>query len=191
MTQASRGRDGDPFPLAEGFPRHSAEDWRRLVAGVLAKRRPDDDPPAPDAAAASLRTTLEGGVVAEPLYLRPEDEAPLGVPGRMPFTRGRALRDPVLPWDVRQRHDDPDPARTRAAVLDDFEHGVTSVWVHTGEDGVAVADLPEVLADVRLDLAPVVVSSHTDQPAAARALLDHVGPHDAVAGLGLGLDPVG
>ena len=69
------------------------------------------------------------------------------------------------PWDVRQLHDDPDAAVTRAAVLDDLEHGVTSVWVHVGDDGMAAADLPEVLADVRLDLAPVVVSSVTDQPA--------------------------
>ena len=92
----------------------------------------------------------------------------------MPFTRGRALRDATTPWDVRQLHDDPDPAVTRAAVLDDLEHGVTSVWVHLGDDGIAVADLPKVLADVRLDLAPVVVSSVTDQPAAARALLDLV-----------------
>ena len=50
----------------------------------------------------------------------------------MPFTRGRALRDATTPWDVRQLHDDPDPAVTRAAVLDDLEHGVTSVWVHVG-----------------------------------------------------------
>ena len=83
----------------------------------------------------------------------------------MPFTRGRALRDATTPWDVRQLHDDPEPRRTRAAVLDDLEHGVTSVWVHVGDDGIAAADLPEVLADVRLDLAPVVVSSVTDQPA--------------------------
>ena len=31
-------------------------------------------------------------------------------PVAMPFTRGRALRDATLPWDVRQLHDDPDPA---------------------------------------------------------------------------------
>ena len=91
---------------------------------------------------------------------------------------------------MRQLHDDPDPAVTRAAVLDDLEHGVTSVWLHVGDDGVAVADLPEVLADVRLDLAPVVVSSVTDQPAAARALLDLVADRESVGG-NLGLDPFG
>ncbi|MGL5928781.1 MAG: methylmalonyl-CoA mutase subunit beta [Dermatophilaceae bacterium] len=190
MTRASLDRDREPFPLAEGFPGHSAQDWQRLVAGVVAKGRPDDDLPPPEAAVASLRTTLESGLTAEPLYLRPQDEAPLGVPGRMPFTRGRALRDPALPWDVRQRHDDPDTGRSRTAVLDDLENGVTSVWLHTGEDGVAVEHLPEVLADVRLDLAPVTVSSHTDQPGAAHALLAHAGDR-ATVGLRLGLDPVG
>ncbi|MGL4177722.1 MAG: methylmalonyl-CoA mutase subunit beta [Dermatophilaceae bacterium] len=190
MTQASLDREGGPLPLAEGFPPHSAEDWQRLVATVLATRRPDDDPPAPEAAVASLRTAVEGGLTVEPLYLRPADHRPLGVPGRMPFTRGRVLRDPGLPWHVRQRHDDPDAARSRAAVFDDLENGVTSVWVHMGEDGVALGDLPEVLADVRLDLAPVVVSSHTDQPGAVHALLAHAGDRE-VAGLHLGLDPVG
>ena len=95
----------------------------------------------------------------------------------MPFTRGRALRDASLPWDVRQLHDDPDPATTRTAVLDDLEHGVSSVWVHVGEDGVAVDDLAEALAEVRLDLAPVAVSSTTDQAPAARALLDVAADH--------------
>ena len=52
------------------------------------------------------------------------------------------------------------------------------------------ADLAEALADVRLDLAPVVVSSVTDQPAAARALLDLVADRESVGG-NLGLDPFG
>ncbi len=43
---------------------------------------------------------------------------------------------------------------------------------------------------MRLDLAPVVVSSWSDQPAAARALLDVVGERPSAGG-NLGLDPVG
>ena len=43
---------------------------------------------------------------------------------------------------------------------------------------------------MRLDLAPVVVSSVTDQPAAARALLDLVADRESVGG-NLGLDPFG
>ncbi len=186
MTDASVA--SEPLGLAAGFPEQGREDWQRLVAAVLNKRRAEDarldGPGAEDA----LRRHLEGGLDVDALYLR--DDRPLGVPGVMPFTRGRELRDATLPWDVRQLHDDPDPATTRAAVLDDLEHGVSSVWVHVGDDGVSTGDLAEVLADVRLDLAPVVVSSWTDQPGAARALLDVVGDRVSVGG-NLGLDPFG
>ncbi len=186
MTQSSTAPEG--MSLAEGFEPRTHEEWQDLVAAVLNKRRPEGDRLDGPAAEAALRTVLEGGLTTEPLYLR-EDRV-LGAPGVMPFTRGRVLRDAQTAWDVRQLHDDPDAARSRAAVLDDVEHGVTSVWVHLGPDGIAPADLSEVLADLRLDLAPVLVSSWTDQTAAARAALDLLtdGP---TAGGNLGLDPVG
>ncbi|HET6968286.1 MAG TPA: methylmalonyl-CoA mutase family protein [Ornithinibacter sp.] len=186
MTDASVAEE--TMALAAGFPEHTREDWQRLVAAVLNKRRAEGDHLDGPAAEQALRRHLEGGLEVDGLYLR--EDRPLGVPGAMPFTRGRTLRDATLPWDVRQLHDDPDAARSRAAVLDDLEHGVTSVWVHLGDDGVAVDDLAEVLADVRPELAPVVVSSRTDQPGAARALLDAVGDRPSVGG-NLGLDPVG
>ncbi len=178
----------DPLALAAGFDPRTREDWLELVAGVLNKRRAEGDRLDAAGAEEALVTALDGGLSTQGLYLR--EDRPLGHPGAMPFTRGRAVRDPDHPWDVRQLHDDPDPAVSRAAVLDDLEHGVTSVWVHVGEDGVAAADLREVLSDVRLDLAPVVVSSWTDQAGAARALLDVVGDRTSVGG-NLGLDPVG
>jgi methylmalonyl-CoA mutase len=186
--QATGQTSGRGPGLAAGFPQQGRDEWQRLVAAVLNKGRADDARLDGPAAEAALRRHLEGGLEVDALYLREDRE--LGVPGAMPFTRGRALRDATTPWDVRQLHDDPDPAVTRAAVLDDLEHGVTSVWVHLGDDGIAVADLPTVLADVRLDLAPVVVSSVTDQPAAARALLDLVADRESVGG-NLGLDPFG
>jgi methylmalonyl-CoA mutase len=188
VAQTTDHTPGQPPPLAAGFPEQGRDDWQRLVAAVLNKGRADDARLDGPAAEAALRRHLEGGLEVDALYLREDRE--LGVPGAMPFTRGRALRDATTPWDVRQLHDDPDPAVTRAAVLDDLEHGVTSVWVHLGDDGIAVADLPTVLADVRLDLAPVVVSSVSDQPAAARALLDLVADRESVGG-NLGLDPFG
>ena len=89
----------------------------------------------------------------------------------MPFTRGRGPRDPDLPWDVRQLHDDPDSRASREAVLADLERGVSSVWLHVGDDGIAAEDVAEVLTDVMVDLAPVTVSSWTDQSAAAAALV--------------------
>lgn len=189
MTQPSVAQTpGRASTLAAGFPPQGRDDWQRLVAAVLNKGRAGDALLDGPAAEAALRRHLEGDLEVDALYLR--EDRPLGVPGAMPFTRGRALRDATTPWDVCQLHDDPDVDRTRAAVLDDLEHGVTSVWVHVGDDGVAVSDLPAVLADVRLDLAPVVLSSSTDQPGAARALLDLVGDRESVGG-NLGLDPFG
>lgn len=178
------------MPLAGDFPPQSHEAWQTLVAGVVNKSRAEDAKLTPDDAEASLRTSLPGGLTIDPLYLAPAEAAPLGAPGAMPFTRGRVLRPSDVPWDVRQLHDDPDVAVTRAAVVDDLEHGVTSVWVQVGTDGLAAGDLAEVLADVQLGLAPVVVSSVTDQVAAADALLGVLTGVDGASG-NLGLDPLG
>lgn len=176
--------------LAAHFPERTEAEWRTLVAGVVNKGRPEADHLGPEEAVASMRTSLEGGLTVEPLYTRPAQAAPLGLPGRMPFTRGRALRDPDVPWDVRQLHDDPDAAATRAAVLADLESGVTSVWLHVGADGLAASDVAQALADVRLDLAPVVVSSWDDQVAAADALYAVLSGSAASSG-NLGHDPLG
>lgn len=176
--------------LAAHFPEQTQEQWRDLVAGVVNKGRPEDQHLSADEAVASMRTHLVGGLDVEPLYTKASDPAPLGVPGAMPFTRGRTLRDADVPWDVRQLHDDPDAAATRRLVLADLENGVTSVWLHVGADGLAPADVAEALADVQLNLAPVVVSSWDDQTAAAEALYAVLSGSAAASG-NLGLDPIG
>ncbi len=187
MTESTAAPEA--VSLAAGFPEHDLADWRALAAKVVNRRRPESEHLTPEEAEASLRVSIDGGITLDPLYLRPQPPVDPGMPGAMPFTRGRTLRDVTLAWDVRALHDDPDPTVTRAAVLDDLEHGVTSVWVHLGADGLAPADLPEALADVRLDLAPVLVSSTTDQQGAANALLGVL--DDRAVGGNLGLDPVG
>lgn len=176
--------------LAAHFPERTQEQWRELVAGVVNKGRPDDQHLSGDDAVASMRTHLVGGLDIEPLYTKSSEPAPLGVPGAMPFTRGRALRDADVPWDVRQVHDDPDAAATRQLVLADLENGVTSVWLHVGADGLAPGDVAEALADVQLDLAPVVVSSWDSQTAAADALYAVLSGSSASSG-NLGHDPLG
>lgn len=182
----------ESMALAGEFPQQTHEDWQRLVAGVVNKSRAEDAKLTPEDAEASLRTTLSGGLVVDPLYQRSADAAAIGVPGAMPFTRGTGLRPADQPWDVRQLHDDPDANISRAAVLDDLEHGVTSVWVHVGADGVAPGDLAAVLADVKLDMAPVVVSSWDAQGDAAAALQSVLQGSPDVHGKGnYGLDPLG
>ena len=44
-------------------------------------------------------------------------------------------------------------------MLTDLENGVTSLWLGVGAGGIAAGDLPEVLAGVLLDLAPVVLDA--------------------------------
>ncbi|HHU09748.1 MAG TPA: methylmalonyl-CoA mutase small subunit [Intrasporangiaceae bacterium] len=185
-----RGEQREAIPLAADFPPQTHHAWQDLVAGVVNRSRAEDERLTGEAAEDTLRSTLPGGLSVDPLYLRPETPRPLGVPGAMPFTRGRAMRTPDLPWDVRQLHDDPDATVTSEAVLADLEHGVTSVWLHVGADGVAVEDLERVLTGVRLDLAPVVVSSVDAQPAAAAALRQILAGTAGATG-NLGLDPIG
>lgn len=195
MTQppeSPSGRDG-VMSLAADFPQVGPDAWADLAAAVVNKSRPDDAKVDGDGAREILTSHLPGGLDIAPIYWS-EERTALGLPGAMPFTRGRGPRDPDLPWDVRQRHDDPDAVATRKAVLDDLERGVSSVWLHVGPDGVAASDVTEVLEDVMVDLAPVVVSSLTDQSAAAAALVaawEAKGVDPAVVRGSLGHDPIG
>jgi methylmalonyl-CoA mutase len=193
--------------LAGEFPAASRAQWRELVAGVLRKAGRDE---LPDPVEDALRRTVATGVTVAALYT-PEDAGDLaalaGVPGLPPFVRGSRAgaagvtaaggADTDVPggWDVRQRHADPDVARTREAIAADLENGVSSLWLVLGEDAVPVAALGEVLADVYLDLAPVTVQG-SGRPgaaeAAAQAFLDLVeGRTDLAPGGSLGLDPLG
>src|SRR5262249_13531857 len=115
-----------------------------------------------------------------PLYTAadwPADDDPSGFPGFMPTTRGsRALGHAVAGWDIRQEHLHADPAEANTAILEDLEHGVTSIQLRLdaaacagldadareaaelcGQDGVMAyspGDFESVLGKVRLDIAP-------------------------------------
>ena len=176
----------EPVGLLSG-PAHTQADWERLAAAVLrkSKRLGADDPD--DAVWQKLtRTTLDGIAVT-----------PLGTPQSLSgvSTQGRPTR--AGEWDVRACFADPDTAATRAAVLTDLENGVTSVWLQLGDHAVPVGDLGTVLADVLLDVAPVVLDAPDDQIGAARAFADlarsvSTGSTSGLAdGTNLGVDPVG
>ncbi|SJZ74745.1 heterodimeric methylmalonyl-CoA mutase small subunit [Marinactinospora thermotolerans DSM 45154] len=174
------------------FPPATRDRWRELVAGVLRRSGldPDTSPGAPEDL---LATTTYDGVVLRPLYTE-EDGLDSGYPGLAPFTRGRRPQGAVTDgWDVRQAHADPDPGVTRRAILADLENGVSSLWLVTGEGGVAVDDIGEVLTDVLLGVAPVTLDAGADYVTAADALLaahaDDGVPATAVTG-NLGIDPI-
>jgi methylmalonyl-CoA mutase len=126
----------DELVLAGEFPAATREQWTALVDGVLRKSgRIGSDAEAGAGVEKLVRRTPEGIPVA-PLYTAADvaDLPPVGVPGRPPFVRGATPDGPVPDgWDVRQRHDDPDPGVVHDAVLADLENGVTSIWLATGD----------------------------------------------------------
>ncbi|GAA1921154.1 methylmalonyl-CoA mutase family protein [Nocardioides marmoribigeumensis] len=180
--------------LAGGEP-HTREEWEKAAADVLRKtgRMKAEDS---DALVWSklTRTTLDGIEITPlgtPLLVADVPEP--GEPGLAPYTRGSVAGRADEGWDVRAHYADPDAEQSARDVLTDLENGVTSLWLQLGEAGIAVADLPVVLEDVLLDLAPVVLDAPDDPVAAARAyadLLDEKGK-DAAPGTSLGGDPLG
>ncbi|AEA25321.1 Methylmalonyl-CoA mutase [Pseudonocardia dioxanivorans CB1190] len=187
----------DDLALAAEFPAATREEWAALVDGVLRKAgRLPADAPAGSGVDVLVRETLDG-LRVRPLYTADDvpDLAATGVPGAAPYVRGSRAGGYVPDgWDIRARHTSADPAAVAAAVAEDLDNGVTSLWLGVGTHGVAVADLPAALEGVLLDLAPVVLDAGADAIAAAEAFLAHVTASDvdpAQVGGNLGLDPVG
>ncbi|MFF1380033.1 methylmalonyl-CoA mutase small subunit [Streptomyces sp. NPDC058308] len=179
----------DGLSLAAEFPDATHEQWHRLVEGVLRKSGKDVSGPAAEEA---LSTALEDGLTTRPLYTARDAASDVGHPGFAPFVRGgTAGGNAATGWDVRQRHASTDPARTNEAVLADLEHGVTSVWLGVGANGVPVSALASALKGVYLDLAPVALDAGAEFAPAAHALLglyEAAGVPDASARGTLGAD---
>jgi methylmalonyl-CoA mutase len=157
--------------LAADFPPVGYDQWKTDVVAEL-KGAPFEK---------RLVTRIPDGIDIQPLYTAadwPSDGDPSGFPGFMPLTRSdRTLGHAVGGWDVRQEHLHPDPAEANKAILEDLEHGVTSIQLRLdacasagldadardaaascGQDGVmayTLGDFESVLARVHLDIAPV------------------------------------
>ena len=159
----------------------SPADWEHAAAAVLRKaRRMGDDDPDSLVWEKLTRPTLDG-----------IDVPPLGTRGALEalVTAGRPGR--VGDWDIRAHLSGPDAKLGNEALLVDLQNGVTSVWLELG-DALGVADLDTLLAEVLLDLAPVVVAAPSAPVAAAQALVGLVRERGvtAAAGTNLGADPV-
>ncbi|WP_433615476.1 methylmalonyl-CoA mutase subunit beta [Dactylosporangium sp. CA-139114] len=163
-------------------PTEELLDWQRLALGVLRKSGLAGDDTPPEAVADLLATETYDGLRIAPLYTAADPAPAAGQPGHVPFVRGTSATP--RPWDVRQRHADPDPKATRAAVLADLENGATSLWL----TGIAPGDLAEALDGVLLDLAAVVLDHGPLTHEAARAFLALPGSDKSG---NLGADPLG
>jgi methylmalonyl-CoA mutase len=170
--------------LAGGFRTPTREEWRGLVGEVLAKRGP-----APADPEVALTSSTPEGIAVAPLYTRTDAPALSGLPGFAPFVRGREVR-PGTSWDVRARQAHPDPAVAHEEVLEDLEHGVTSLWLVLGDGGIPLDGLATVLADVLLDLAPVVLDAGASYAEAAEAFLALAASTGVAPTGNLGADPV-
>lgn len=139
--------DQGSLDLASPEDRWTVADWEREAAAVLRKGRrlTDEDP---DAAVWDklTRTTLDGIAVT-----------PLGTAALLDGleTAGRPTRQGD--WDIRARVDGRDAKLAHEEALVDLDGGVTSLWL------VGPTDHAVALADVLLDLAPVVLDGGDPQ----------------------------
>ncbi|MEO7586952.1 MAG: methylmalonyl-CoA mutase small subunit [Arachnia sp.] len=181
--------------LAADFTTPTQTDWEKEVLKVLNRKRPEGKELTIEAAYKRLTSHTVDGIAIKPLYTAEDGVDELGFPGVAPFTRGTTVRTGEMDaWHVAPLHEDPDADLTRRAILSDLERGATSLWLRIDPDAIAVGDVTTVLSEVLLDLAPIHVSSRTDQLAAAKALLavlDKDDADNATMSGSLGIDPIG
>ncbi|HTZ43252.1 MAG TPA: methylmalonyl-CoA mutase family protein [Jatrophihabitans sp.] len=156
----------EPLSLAADFPEATREQWRRLVAGVLAKSGRRFDEAAPERALA--HRSYDGFEVA-PLYTAEDAPVEQPAPGQAPFVRG-ALPSGATGWDVRTRLAEADPVAVNRAALADLAGGATSLWLRLGAGGLPVAELSRALAGLPLDR--VTLDAGAESLDAARAFVE-------------------
>ncbi len=181
--------------LAADFTTPTKDDWEKEVLKVLNRRRPEGKELTIEQAYKRLTTHTVDGINIKPLYTAEDGVDELGFPGIAPFTRGTTVRSGEMDaWEVCPLFEGSDAKATRRAILTDLERGATALWLRVDPDAIAADDLAEVLNEVLLDLAPIHVSSRTDQLGAAKALaavLDaNVADNKTIRG-SLGIDPIG
>lgn len=167
--------------------------WRRAVAGVLAKSSRKDPADLPAEPERLLDSKTYEGFPVRPLYtaLDALPEAPL--PGDWPFIRGGdAHRDVLSGWKVVEEFPpggtQASAAVANATILGALVDGVSALLLRVGPAGIAAADLDRALEGVYLELAPVILDAGPDFRSAADALLALVGGADAAVGAKLSID---
>ncbi len=181
--------------LAADFTTPSQQDWEKEVLKVLNRRRPEGKELNIDQAYKRLTSTTVDGLTIKPLYTIEDGVEELGYPGVAPFVRGTTVRTGDMDaWEVAQLQENPDVTESRRDILNDLERGETAVFLRIDPDAIKVDDIPAVLQGVLLDLAPVYLTSRTEQLAAAAKLAEYLRESGAEATTirgNLGVDPIG
>ncbi|MGY3544529.1 methylmalonyl-CoA mutase [Bradyrhizobium sp. USDA 4472] len=123
----------DDLPLAADFPKATADDWRKLVDGVL-KGGPFE----------KLVGKTYDGLKIDPLYPRAKDVAPV------------VGRPAAAPWQIVQRIDHPDAGMANTQALTDLENGATGLALvfagGSGSHGFGLEPTAEAIAKVLRDI---------------------------------------
>ena len=180
--------------LAADFATPSLTDWEKEVLKVLNRKRPEGKELTIEQAYKRLTSKTVDGLTIKPLYTIEDGIDDLGFPGVTPFTRGTTVRNGEMDegWLIAQLVENPDAAAARRDIDTDLERGASAVWVRVDPDAIPASKLANVLGDVLFDLAPVHVSSNTDELAAAEALVAILtaSGKENISG-SLGVDPIG
>ena len=123
----------ESLALAAEFPAATRDEWRALVAAVLARSGADGDPEQ------ALAHTTYDGILIKPLYTAEDAHGSTdGLPGHPPFVRGATdrRREPTRLGRAAAARRPGLRARTNAAVLADLENGATSLWLALGDGGL-------------------------------------------------------
>ncbi|MDR1998332.1 MAG: methylmalonyl-CoA mutase family protein, partial [Frankiaceae bacterium] len=188
-------RSDRPLELAASFPPITGEEWERLAAAVLSRGGAALEPAA---AMARLTSQTLDGIAIRPLYTAADAPGDAGLPGQAPYLRAATPAAGALSgWDIRIRVDAATAGDPAEAVLADLANGASSVWLQFADGarpGLDLAALAQLLRDVHLDLAPIVLDAGARAAEAAGALLELArerGIADGELAAVLGADPVG
>jgi methylmalonyl-CoA mutase len=156
-------------PLAAEFEPVGREAWLKLVDKVLKGAQFRE----------RLVSYTPGGIAVEPLYTRADapSEALTALPGHPPFARGTKYAPASPGWDIRQRHDEPNPNAANAAICEDLAGGASSLLLvleAPGQAGLSheLDTLAEALQGVPLEACPVAVQAGANAFEAARNLTE-------------------
>ncbi|MCU1647269.1 MAG: methylmalonyl-CoA mutase [Nocardia sp.] len=164
-------------PDTEPVPGYA--DWRKGVAGVLAKARRVDATELPDEPEQLLAVKTYDGLTVNPLYTRRDELPEQPLPGAFPFVRGSdATRDVHRGWYVSQRFGGSEGATVNRQILDALENGVSAVWLGVAERGVPVAELPAALSGLLFELAPLTLDAGPAANEAAAQLFSVLDRYD-------------
>ena len=141
-------------------------EWYRAVAKVFARTRKQDPSDIPDDVWKKLIKPTYDGIDVKPLYMRTDQGPEPSAPGEFPYTRGaKLLEADNAGWGIREVFGPAVEVNATAGgqsakdinkrILHALNVGTTVLELK----GIQLTDIPGVLNDVYLDLAPIALAT--------------------------------